>query len=423
MDWSRFGFDYRLELPGIMSFLVGIEGRREAAMSLLLPSKWKQQLDVLNRIRTVRGTTALEGNTLSEDWIEQILANLSDQPPMTLPGPGLALDEAIRRKAAHDALERENREIRQIQNADLAQNWVRTRFGPDRPPISVKDILRMHALLTRTSDETNNVPGRLRTHGVTVGTPSLGGVHPGAPHDDLPRLMDGFAEFVNSPRLRGEHPVVRALLAHFFLVTVHPFGDGNGRVSRLVEAAILYEGGYNVHGFYGLSNYFYRNGDEYKRRLQACRRVQPFDLAPFVEFGLRGFESELRGINRFIKTKLNRLVYRDTMTRALTMRVSERRHLLNHREFALLDHLLSETEPADPFPEHPSTQIRLADLIRSPYARAAYRDVTRRTFMREIQRLAELGFVTLEDDPDSGHLFIGIDFRAIEIDFADVAPY
>ncbi len=54
---------------------------------------------------------------------------------------------------------------------------------------------------------------------------------------------------------------------------------------------------------------------EYKRRLQACRRVQPFDLTPFVDFGLRGFEAELRGINRFIKTKLNRLVYRDTMTR------------------------------------------------------------------------------------------------------------
>ena len=71
--------------------------------------------------------------------------------------------------------------------------------------------------------------------------------------------MADFVCFVNSAQLKREHPVVRAFLVHFFLVTIHPFGDGNGRVSRLVEAAILYVGGYNIHGFYGLSNYFYRN--------------------------------------------------------------------------------------------------------------------------------------------------------------------
>ena len=398
MDWSRFSFDYRLELPGMMSVLVRIEGRKEAAMSLLLPSEWKEQLDVLNRIRTVHGTTALEGNPLSEAQIADFLGGK----------PGL---------------DPEGREFQQIRNADIAQDWVRARFGPGRPPISVLDILHMHALMTRRSDEANNVPGRLRTHGVEVGTVELGGVHLGAPHENLPRLMEEFVEFVNSRRLRSEHPVVRALLAHFFLVTIHPFGDGNGRVSRLVEAAILYEGGYNVHGFYGLSNYFYRNGDEYKRRLQACRRTLPFALAPFVEFGLRGFEAELHGINSFIKRKLNRLVYRDTLTRGLAMRVSKRRHLLNIREYSLLSFLLEETEPTDPFSESPAAQIRLSDLVNSPYVRGAYRDVTARTFIREIHRLAELGFISLEDHPDSGHQFVGIDFNAIEIDFDEIAPY
>lgn len=398
MDWSRFGFDYRLQLPGMMSFLVRIEGRKEAAMSLLLPSEWKEKLDVLNRIRTVHGSTALEGNPLSESQIADFLGGKAN-------------------------LNAEGREFRQILNADTAQNWVRSRFGPDRPPTTVQDILHMHALMTRLSDEAGNVPGGLRTHGVQVGTMELGGVHLGAPHEDLPRLMSEFVDFVNSRGLRREHPVVRALLAHFFLVTIHPFGDGNGRVSRLVEAAILYEGGYNVYGFYGLSNYFYRNGDEYKRRLQECRRVQPFDLSPFVEFGLRGFEAELRGINRFIKTKLNRLVYRDTLNRGLTMRVSQRRHLLNVREYSLLSFLLAETEPTDPFSKHPSTRIRLTDLVNSPYVRGAYRDVTTRTFIREIRRLAELGFITLAEDLESGHELIEIDFRAIEIDFEEVAPY
>ena len=113
--------------------------------------------------------------------------------------------------------------------------------------------------------------------------------------------MDEYIDFVESRRLQDQHPVIRALLSHFFLVTIHPFGDGNGRVSRLVEAGLLFQGGYNVLGLYGLSNYFYRNEAEYKMTLQSCRNLQPFDVTGFVAFGLKGFASELKGINNFIR--------------------------------------------------------------------------------------------------------------------------
>ena len=394
MDWSRFNFGYRLDLSGFLPLLIQIEGRKEAAMSLYLPSEWKEGLDLLNRIRTIHGSTALEGNPLSETQVGQFLEGKIGLDPMS-------------------------RDMRQIQNADVAQEWVRNRFGPGKAPIRLEDILQMHELMTKLSDEANNVPGQLRSHDVQVGTPELGGIHVGAPYQDLPSLMADFVCFVNSARLKREHPVARALLAHFFLVTIHPFGDGNGRVSRLVEAAILYEGGYNIHGFYGLSNYFYRNGDDYKRRLQECRRVQPFDLAPFVVFGLHGFEAELEGINNFIKTKLNRLVYRDTITNALAQRVSKRRRLLNVREYQLLTFLLEETEPEDPFSEDPSEQIRLSDLVNSPYVRSAYRDVTQRTFRRELTRLAELGFIVFDHLPESGDYTVKIDFGVIEKNFDD----
>ena len=143
-------------------------------------------------------------------------------------------------------------------------------------------------------------------------------------------------------------------------------------------------------------------------------------MAPFVAFGLRGLESELRGINNFIKTKLNRLVYPDTLTRALGQRVSQRRHLLNSREFQLLYFLLEETEPEDPFSEEPSEQIRLSDLVNSPYVRSAYRDVTNRTFRRELTRLAELGFIVFDHLPESGEYTLEIDFGAIEKNFDDI---
>ena len=105
------------------------------------------------------------------------------------------------------------------------------------------------------------------------------------------------------------------------------------------------------------------------------------------------------------------------------MRVSKRRHLLNVREYSLLSFLLEEAEPTDPFPESQSTRIRLTDLVKSPYVMGTYRDVTPRTFIREIRRLAELGFIAIDDDSDSGRQLVGIDFNAIEIDFDEMASY
>jgi hypothetical protein len=127
--------------------------------------------------------------------------------------------------------------------------------------------------------------------------------------------MDEYVRFITSERLRNLHPVIQALIAHFFLVTIHPFGDGNGRVSRLLTAAILLQRGYNVHGgFYALSDYFYLNDIKYQSMQHRCwQSPPPFDLTAFVAFGMEGFVMELRSIGSFMKMKLNRIVDRETL--------------------------------------------------------------------------------------------------------------
>lgn len=393
MDWDKFTFDFQLDLHGLMPSLISVEAHRGSASNLLLPADWSAQLDRLNRIRALHGTTALEGNPLSEAEVSQQI-DIVDRPEIH-----------VTTKAT--------KEQRQIRNAGRAQSWVRERFIPNCPPINNEDILYMHKSITELSDESNNSPGQLRTFPVVVGSPEFGGVHRGAPHDNLSRLMDEYISFVNSRRLREAHPVIWALLAHFFLVTIHPFGDGNGRVSRLVEAAILYQGGYNVFGFYGLSNYFYRNETQYKMILQQCRVEQPFDVTPFIRFGLTGFAEELNGINNFIKSKLNRVIYRAMLIRAFNTKTSERRRIINQREYNLLDYLIAQTEPIDPFSENPSRQLGVSKLRKDPYITEAYKNVTGRTFLRELTRLSEFGFLKITTDRPETGLTIELDFGAI----------
>lgn len=396
MDWRSFKFDYRLHAPALFSHLVEIEAYKEAATNLVLPPDWRDQLDRLNRVRAVYGTTALEGNPLSEAEVSHQMDLLSE----------------------NKSEEKISKEQLQIRNAGRAQAWVRQRFTPNSPPLSVPDILRMHKMVTRESDENHNVPGRFRTFSVQVGSPDAGGVHVGAPADDLPRMMEEYVRFMSSRKLANEHPVVHALLAHFFLVTIHPFGDGNGRVSRLVEAGILFRHGYNVHGFYGLSNYFYRNEIRYKTLLQESRKAYPLDVSPFIDFGVQGFAVELKGINNFIKTKLNRVIYRNMLVRAYNRRVGRRRRLLNEREYNLLNFLLVETKPNDPFSDRPSRTVKFSELRESSYVQGAYRKFSTRTFYRELNRLGGLGFITiLKDETATARDWI------LELNFGAIGEY
>ncbi|MCY3788674.1 MAG: Fic family protein [Gemmatimonadetes bacterium] len=215
MDWEKFSFEYQLNDRNLFRDLVSIEAYKEASLNLVFPQEWQNQLDRLNRVRAVHGTTAIEGNPLSEAEVAQQMERLEQQN----------YDDEGRTPT---------KEQLQIRNAGEAQSWVKKRFLPDSPPIGLQDILTMHEMITRDSDTRNNIPGKLRSFSVTVGTEDLGGVHKGAPHERLPRLMEEYIDFINSRQFDGVHPVIRALLAHFFLVTIHPFGDGNGRVSRLV---------------------------------------------------------------------------------------------------------------------------------------------------------------------------------------------
>lgn len=389
--WEEFAFDFRLDEQQLFSDLITIEGYKQAALNLALPPEWHEQLDRLNRIRAVHGTTAIEGNPFSEAEVGLQLAE-SDQ---------------------ESALARPSRERLQVGNADKAQSWVRLRFTSGSPPVSLEDILIMHRLVTQGSDEGHNVPGQLRSYSVTVGSNEMGGIHYGAPHETLGLLMQDFIEFLHSRIYQRCHPVVKALLAHYFLVTLHPFGDGNGRVSRLLEAGILFQSDYNVHGFYGLSNYFYRNEEEYKRMLQEARRGKPFDVTPFIAFGVKGFADELNGINNFVKTKLNRLVYRQMMERNRHIRLSPRRRVLNDREFNLLSFLLTATEPTDPFSKEASRKVTFAELVDSQYYKGVYSKVTSRTFSRELERLSKAGFIKFTPGTREHGPIVELDFGAI----------
>lgn len=87
--------------------------------------------------------------------------------------------------------------------------------------------------------------------------------------------------------------------------------------------------------------------------------------------------------------------------------------MVNQREYHLLNFLLTETEPTDPFSESPSKRIRFEDLRNSAYVKSAYKNVTTRTFFRELTRLGEMGFIRFERAADNADAIIELDLNAV----------
>lgn len=95
--------------------------------------------------------------------------------------------------------------------------------------------------------------------------------------EDVPALMQGLIQWLNAPSTQAlPVPIRAALLTHRFL-SIHPFGDGNGRTGRLLATAELWRSGYRMRGFFSFDEYFNADRERYYQNLQMGLPVNFYD--------------------------------------------------------------------------------------------------------------------------------------------------
>ncbi len=107
---------------------------------------------------------------------------------------------------------------------------------------------------------------------------------PGA--DDVPGLMGEVVDWLQAGDL-DSHVAVRAAMAHLHVVSVHPFADGNGRISRIVQSLVLARAGLLASEFSSIEEHLGRHTSDYYRALQQVQdgSYQPDrDARPWVRF-------------------------------------------------------------------------------------------------------------------------------------------
>jgi len=162
--------------------------------------------------------------------------------------------------------------------AHLAFDWVRDR------PISVSMLCDLQGVLAEDSRDIPRDPGRVREHQVLIG-PKYCTVYdaryiPPPPDDRLKLGLDAWQNWINADSYL---PLpVRCALAHYQFESLHPFGDGNGRVGRLIILLQLLRAGVLPEPAITLSPWLLRRRTEYQDHL--LRVSQTGDWNPWVRF-------------------------------------------------------------------------------------------------------------------------------------------
>jgi len=200
----------------------------------------------INRIRTIHGSLAIEGNTLSE---AQITAILEGKRVIAPP-----------------------REVQEVKNALAAYD----RFDIWKPEAE-KDLLEaQRILMSGLIDEA----GIYRHGGVGV----MAGqqvIHMAPPADRVPQLMaDLFSWLADT----DAHPLIASSVFHYEFEFIHPFADGNGRMGRLWQSLVLAR--WNpLFADIPVESLIFEHQAEYYQAIQES--TQKTDSAPFIAFMLR----------------------------------------------------------------------------------------------------------------------------------------
>lgn len=262
--------------PPMLEVCFGI-GRMVGQLTGMAAERPQPQLRRENRVRTVRSTTGIEGNRLSE---EQVTAVLDGKRVM---GP--------------------RSQVLEVQNAIAAYDRA-----PGWKPWSQKDLLAAHAVLMEGLAPD---AGRWRAGGVGVMQGSRV-AHVAPPAKQVPRLMAGLLEW----GAKADVPtLIKAIVTHYEIQFVHPFSDGNGRLGRLWQHVILL-GVSPVFDWVPVESIIQARQREYYAALGASDRAG--DCTPFLEFSLPALRDALAGLVETVRPERETVETRlDAARRAL----------------------------------------------------------------------------------------------------------
>ena len=267
--------------PEILSLVARIDEFKGAwqALGTLAP----ERLLALRRVATIESigsSTRIEGSKLTDREVERLLSNLAIK----------SFDSRDEQEVAGYA------ELMDL----VFSSWQDILFNENH-------IKQLHQVLLRHSEKDARHRGQYKTNSNSVAAFDENGIQIGIVFEtatpfDTSRLMAELVSWVNDERGKGHlHPLLIIAIFVVVFLEIHPFQDGNGRLSRGLTTLLLIQAGYAYVPFSSLESVIELNKEAYYlalRQTQGTIRTEEPNWQPWLVFFLQSLAEQVRRLEK-----------------------------------------------------------------------------------------------------------------------------
>lgn len=269
------------ELLGLIAEIDEFKGAWKA-LGTLAP----ERLSALRRVATIESigsSTRIEGSRLSDSDVENLLSNLAIQ----------SFSSRDEQEVAGYAETMEQ----------IFQSW-------EYIPLTENHVRQLHRDLLRHSDKDERHRGNYKTSPNNVAAfdnqgQQIGIVFETATPFDTPRLMRELIEWTNAAlETKSLHPLLVIGIFTVSFLAIHPFQDGNGRLSRILTTLLLLRCGYAYTPYSSLESVIENSKEGYYlalRQTQTTIRTDAPNWQPWLLFFLRALHQQMKRLEKKVE--------------------------------------------------------------------------------------------------------------------------
>lgn len=292
----------------ILKYIGSIEASKEVIDHAPLVPAWEKKFQEDALVRTVHHGTHIEGNELNITEAQKVLEG------QEVLARSRDIQEVLNYRDVLELLEELSGKIEQ---------------GEITKEISEELIKRLHKITVNKLLPEEKI-GNYRRVQVVVRNSATGEVSFTPPaFADVPALILDFLQWLNNATEEDVHPILKAGIAHYEFVRIHPFVDGNGRVARALSTLILFFEGYDIRRFFSIEEYFDTNAYDYYQALQDVARMKG-DFTPWLTYFTKGLAIELTRVKEKVQKLSVDLHMKDKLGRQL---------MLSERQIKIIEYI------------------------------------------------------------------------------------
>ena len=340
-------------------------------------------LERLHRIdRDAAGHIALpEQATNRETRDRYVVRSLIEEAITSSQLEGAATTRQVAKEMIRSGRRPRDRSEQMILNNYRAMQHIRERIDE---PLTVELVTDLHGIVTEQTLDMSGGVFREPGDGVRVYDDQNQLLHDPPSADQIPERLERMCQFVNEAETGVFlHPVVKAIILHFWLAYDHPFKDGNGRTARALFYWLMLKEEFWLAEYLSISRILKKAPARYAKAF-LYTETDENDLTYFILSQLRVIEQAIADLKTYLERKVREVAETKAILRPSTG--------LNHRQIALLDHATRHPGMSYTFTSHGTSHD-----VAYATARADLLDLAERDLLNQTKRGKKFVFIAPAD--------------------------